>query len=367
MLAKSRRNHMKNGESDPGKGGSAIGKSDKIEGGNLTRRDFLKSLSGAAAAAVVLGACDEASRTDPQPETPQENILAPRSKATNVFVNNAGKPILVCVTGRNFELMLAAGLAQLGGLSRLIAANQDVLIKPNCNAVDEYPGISEVNSLVSIVKEVKKVTSGTVSVGDQGYHDSSSVYPHAGIDPLVEQAGAKLLDMEKTYQVKRSGWSLNVKDFKVYSEIYDAPVILNTGVLKRHHTAGFSCAIKNNVGTVAGPGATSTRHYLHYDAPDFCEVVAEIAGAVNPELNIIDARTILTVQGPSSSAGVPVDVNKLILCGDIVATDTYCERILSANDDSPVDSRCWGSTSYAEALGLGTSDLSKVEIVEITV
>ncbi len=339
----------------------------KSEGKSITRRDFLKGLSGAAASALALGACDDAAQTNPDPQTPQENILAPRSKANNVFVNQEGKPILVCVTGKNFEEMLAAGLAQLGGLSRLIGANQEVLIKPNCNAIDAYPGISDANSLVSIVKEVKKVTSGTVSVGDQGFHGSSGVYPHSGIDPLVEQAGAKLLYLEKTYQVKRSDWSLNVKDFKVYSEIYDASVILNVGVLKRHHTAGFTCAIKNNVGTVAGPDATSTRRYLHYEATDFCEVVAEIAGVVNPELNIIDARTILTVQGPTSSAGVPVVINKIVLCGDIVATDTYCEKILSAIDKSPVDSRCWGSTSYAESLGLGISDLGKVEIIEITV
>jgi uncharacterized protein (DUF362 family) len=263
--------------------------------------------------------------------------------------------------------MLVAGLAQMGGLTRLIGANQDVLIKPNCNATDVYPGISDVNSLVSIVKEVKKVTSGTLSLADQGYHPSSSVYPHAGIDPLVEQAGATLIYLENTYSVKRSDWSLNVKDFKVYSEIYDAPIILNTGVIKRHHTAGFSCAIKNLVGTVAGPGANSTRHYLHYDAADFAQVVAEIAAAVNPELNIIDARTILTVSGPSSSSGIPVEVNKLILCGDIVATDSYCERILVAHDSSAVDSPYWGSLHQAEALGLGTADLANVEIIEITV
>ncbi len=344
-----------------------MGKRNITKNTHVTRRDFLKSLSGAAASAVILGACDGGSGTNSEPQKPQENILAPRSKAANVFVNNAGKPILVCVTGTNFEEMLEAGLAQLGGLSRLIGANQDVFIKPNCNAIDTYPGISDANSVVSIVKAVRQVTGGTISVGDQGYHASSGVYPHAGLDPLVEQAGATLLHLENSYQVKRSSWSLNVKDFKVYSKIYDAPIILNTGVLKRHHTAGFSCAIKNNVGTVEGPGASSTRGYLHYDAVDFCEVVAEIAAAVSPEFNIIDARTVLTVGGPFSSNGVPVAVNKIVLCGDMVATDAYCEKILVAHDQSPVDSPCWGSTTYAESLGLGTADLSKVDIREISV
>jgi uncharacterized protein (DUF362 family) len=334
---------------------------------SLSRRDFLKNLSGAAASAIILGSCGDSKTSESKPNEEEPTILSPRSKASNVFVNSEGKPILVCVTGTNFEQMLTAGLSQLGGLSRLINANQDVLIKPNCNAIDTYPGISDANSVASIVKAVNQVTNGKVSMADQGYDASTGVYPHSGMDPLVKDAGATLVHLENTYAVKRSGWSLNVKDFKVYSEIYDAPIILSTSMIKRHHTAGFSCAIKNLVGTVAGPSASSTRRFLHYDAVDFCQVVAEIAAAVNPELNIIDARTILTVQGPMSSSGVPVDVNKLILCGDIVATDSYCEKILSDIDSSPKDSKCWGSMHQAEALGLGTADLKNIEIIEISV
>ena len=90
--------------------------------------------------------------------------------------------------------------------------------------------------------------------------------------------------MNQTYSVKRSGWSLNTLDFKVYKQIYDAPIIINACNLKRHHTADFTCAIKNNVGTVAGPGMVSTRYYLHREAEDFAATVAEIAGTVNPEL-----------------------------------------------------------------------------------
>jgi len=61
--------------------------------------------------------------------------------------------------------------------------------------------------------------------------------------------------------------------FKVYTDIYDAPVIINTCVIKRHHTANFTCAIKNNVGTVAGPDAVFTRRYLHFDSEDFMNTV----------------------------------------------------------------------------------------------
>jgi uncharacterized protein (DUF362 family) len=180
-------------------------------------------------------------------------------------------------------------------------------------------------------------------------------------------AGADLLVMSQTYPVKRSGWSLNTQNFVVYSAIYDAPIIINSCVLKRHHTADHSCALKNNVGTVSGPGLVSTRNYLHREALDFRETLAEIAFAVNPELNIVDARTVLTVAGPSYYSGVPVQANKMVLCGDIVATDMYCQEILAEFDPDFAPEELGGVTSYAQALGMGTADLNKVEILEISI
>jgi uncharacterized protein (DUF362 family) len=342
-----------------------MSKEEKWKRQSLSRRDFLKCLSGAAASAVLLSSCDKKPANPDDPEEP--SILSPRIKATNPFVTTAGKPILVCVTGTDFSEMLSEGLSRLGGLRKLIGASEDVLIKPNCNAAEPYPGMSDVNSLVSTIKEVNKVTDGTISVADQGYEPAPGVYSYSGMDPLVTLAGADLLVMSQTYPVKRSGWSLNTRDVKVYSSIYDAPVIINSCVLKRHHTAIHSCALKNNVGAVSGPGLISTRNHLHREALDFKETLAEIAFAVNPDLNIVDARTVLTVAGPSYYSGVPVQANRIVLCGDIVATDIYCQEILAEYDfDFPVESE-GGVTGYAEALGLGTTDLSQVEIIEISI
>jgi uncharacterized protein (DUF362 family) len=95
--------------------------------------------------------------------------------------------------------------------------------------------------------------------------------------------------------------------------------------------------------------------------------VADIASVVNPELNIIDARTVLTVAGPSYSSGVPVEANKIVLCGDIVATDAYCAEILAAHDQDFTIDMALPIIGRAEYLGMGTSDLSGVKVIEITV
>jgi len=81
----------------------------------------------------------------------------------------------------------------------------------------------------------------------------------------------------------------------------------------------------------------------------------------NPDLNIVDARSIVTVDGPSfQQGGTVADVNKVIICGDIVATDAYCAQRLADHDDGFYPERIRSTLARAEQLGLGTADLSRV-------
>ena len=172
-----------------------------------------------------------------------------------------------------------------------------------------------------------------------------------------------------TYSVRCDHWTMAVPDHAVYQKVYDADVIINTCTLKRHFIASMTCALKNNVGTVTGQNATGTRGYLHglgSGTPGFHREVAEIAGLINPELNVVDARAVLTVSGPVTSAGVVENVGKLVVCGDMVATDLYCAQLL-ANHDSSFDPASLNVLiSHAVDLGLGVATLDDVKIIETT-
>jgi hypothetical protein len=91
---------------------------------------------------------------------------------------------------------------------------------------------------------------------------------------------------------------------------------------------------------------------------------------VRPELTIIDARSLLIKSGPAFRPGqseIKPNVNRLIICGDMVATDAYCAQLLAKYDESfEKERRVAGQLAYAERLGLGTKDLSQVEIIEKT-
>ena len=264
--------------------------------------------------------------------------------------------------------MLEAGLEVIGGLSRLITNNRDVLIKPNLMESSVYPWISSKASIVDIIAEVRKVTAGAINVGDMSYEETAEVYRRLDIESAVAHSGGTLLMFSNTYKVRRDTWDAHKPDFEVYSAVYNAPVIINTPVLKRHSLAGLTCAVKCNVGTIKGSGATFTREYMHYRSPNFLAEIAEVAGLINPDLNIVDARSIVTQTGPFySQQGPKVDTDIIVICGDIVATDAYCARLMEENDPSFSQSQIQVTLERAEQLGLGISDLNEVEILEVVI
>jgi uncharacterized protein (DUF362 family) len=130
----------------------------------------------------------------------------------------------------------------------------------------------------------------------------------------------------------------------------------------------MTCALKNNVGVFRGPGMVWSRYYLHSKTEDeFLTTVAEFAGLINPELNVIDARTILTRNGPLYEQGTPVAADRLIICGDMVATDAYCAGIMRQHDPTFSASMIDPALERAELRSLGTADLNNVEIIEISI
>lgn len=328
-----------------------------------SRREFLKSISSTMAGALILSGCNESGDGT---DSDKPSYYGPRPGITNPYVSGNGNPLLVCVEGTDFATMLDAGFAAIGGLNKLINQNQDVLIKPNLFERSEYPWISSPDSIVSIIKKVQTVSTGIVNVGDMSFEDTASVYEHLNLMPTINAAGGILLNFRETHKVRRDTWPSSKPDFAVFSAVYDAPILINTPVLKRHYLSRLTCAIKCNVGTISGSQATDTREYMHFRSPNFLAELAEVAGVSNPDLNIVDARSIVTVNGPFyEQGGNVVNTNKVIICGDIVATDVYCAKLMAENDPGFTLADIQTTIDRAVSLGLGTADLNRVEIIEV--
>jgi uncharacterized protein (DUF362 family) len=331
-----------------------------------SRRHFLKIAPLAATSLLLASNCQQTKKKDENGDS-QDPALGPRSGISNPFTNAAGQPILVIVEGSNFVDMIRAGFTALGGLKKLINNNQDVLVKPNLFEKSEYPWISSLDSLCSLISVLREVTSGSIKTGDMSFEEVTSVYNYLGFEASVNNIGGTAVMFSETQRVRQSTWESSKQDFMMFKEVYNAPVLINFPVLKPHYLAGMTCAIKNNFGTISGSNATITRGYIHNQL-DLKVELAEVAALARPDLTIVDARSIVTRTGPFySQAGPLVQAKKVIMCGDIVATDAYCARLLADNDATFSVSSISKTIGQATALGLGTSDLSQVDIRTISV
>jgi uncharacterized protein (DUF362 family) len=277
--------------------------------------------------------------------------------------------------------MLRKGLQALGGLERLLRPDDSILIKPNLVLRESDPKspLYPTMSSPDVVRELiylARVHTSIIRVGDQGGEDQEAIYQALDLYNAVVGSGADLLNFEQppelTRPVRLPTWEASVPDFKIFQPVYDASVVINLCNLKRHSSAYMTGAIKNCIGAMQGRWDAGTRGWLHRNpnlSNPFLQEVAHVAALINPELTIVDARDIMVGNGPLlsfSGARIQSGVNRMIMSGDLLAMDAYCaQRILQDHDPDFTAESLLPTWEEAAQLGLGTSDLSRVDVLEI--
>lgn len=308
----------------------------------------------------------------------EEKVAVPLRKGLgNLFLKN-GKSLLVVVEGSNKTEMLKKGIEKLGGFDRLVKG-KNVILKPNTIAPGPYPVSTDPDFLIAVGKTAIDAGAKKVSIFDSPGR-SERIFKQMNLPEKTTGTGIELLPIDATVSkffvaVKNPSWEI-MKEISVSTHLKEADVIINLPVVKRHLEAGFSCAMKNHFGSVYGPNRWEPHAKLHkggsYNTWDesfrvpFKKIAAEFSDAVRCELNIVDAQHLLIKSGPLlDGAEIKKDVNRLIICGDIVATDAFCSSLMLKNDSTYKLEMWEPAIKYGELLGLGISDLKKIEIIEV--
>ena len=308
-------------------------------------------------------------------------VMQPRKGKGNLFRKD-GKPLLIAVEGCDVEKMLSKGLECLGGLDRIVDRGEQAFIKPNYGSHRNYPTGSDPRFLISVADRLKQSGAGEVTICDSSdgyilnrYNDFAYVFKTNNVFDIGREAGVNVIcthpiEEDDYVSVASHRWQKH-REIKVNRHLLSTPVIINQPMLKKHGDAFMTCALKNFFGAVHQPQRVLAHQQLREGDGEgrgfFMKTIAEFADAMRPELTIVDARKIMTIRGPSLKEGSKViDVNKLILSGDMVATDTYCARLLDDHDETFDKEMVQPTLEYARDLGLGVMDLDEVEVIEVT-
>jgi len=300
-----------------------------------------------------------------------------KSVPPNPFVS-AGKPLLVVVQGEDLGAMLRAGIEALGGLDPLTKLGREAIFRGNYVAPQPYPVTTAPDFVLAVAAELKRAGVSKSSLFDShGTRLGAAIPPEhilrrLGVLDKLTQGGVQVLardfsDPDEFVFVQNPAWPI-AKPVAVHRLLHEAPIVVSLPVVKRHSGgAKFTCALKMHFGSVA----MADRMLVHTKDGDglsglFQQRLVHFADTVRPQLNVVDARSILARSGPGLSGGAEViKVNKIILSGDMVAVDSYCARLMAQHDDTFKLDMVASQLKHAAALGLGKADLDDVKVVEI--
>lgn len=314
----------------------------------MDRRDFLKTLAAAGAMLTVKsnGVMDVMAST-----LPSDSTSPAASKYADLVAIMNGEPVP----------MLQAALKELGGIERFVKKGNKVVIKPNIGW-DRTPELAG-NTNPEIVAELVRLCLGAgaseVKVFDHTCDRQPNCYPHSGIEDAVKKAGGTMVpaDQMSEYVSVEVPKGKSLKKAQVHKAIVDCDVWINVPILKNHGGALMTAAMKNHMGIVWD------RRAIHSGGLHQC--IADICTYKPAALHIVDAYRTLATNGPQGRSAADVVLTKALFAStDIVAVDTAAGKFFTQiNKNIKFDDI--EHIPDAQALGLGSMDLDKMDVKRI--
>ena len=268
---------------------------------------------------------------------------------------------LVAIMGGEPDIMLRRALEEMGGIGKYVKKGNKVVIKPNIGW-DKAPEMAA-NTNPILVKELVKqcLSAGAVEVlvFDHTCDNWQRSYKNSGIEDAVKEAGGKIVpgNDESMYKEVDLSKGVTLKKAKIHQALLDCDVWFNVPVLKNHGGAKMTISMKNLMGIVWD------RQIFHRSNLDQC-IADSCTLLKKPALNIVDAYRVLKTNGPQGKSEADVATLKTLLVSpDFVAVDTAAIKFF--NQVQEMDVNRVGYIAKAEELGIGVSDLNKLNVKRI--
>lgn len=254
-------------------------------------------------------------------------------------------------------------ISMVGNLD-FIKPGDTVLVKPNVNSDDSYPGTTNPEVIKEVVSMCFEKGAKRVIVADRSgvlWQDTMRNMEKTGIAQAAKSAGAEVLALENEewILVKPQGVKYWVNGFRIPKIVLEVDHLINVAVVKTHSIADFSMSLKNFVGFIH----MSDRMFMH-SSGNLKEMIAELNLAFNPKLNILDASKVFVRGGPDRGE---VRTPMMIIAGnDRVAVDITGLALLRSLGTIPAiqDRDIWSHPQIKRAieLELGVKNSSSINL-----
>jgi len=288
-------------------------------------------------------------------------LVDPKPRTINPWCNNGQALVSKVRADEDIRASVERCLALLGHPRQPINRGDHVLVKPNFNSPDPYPGSTDLIFLRAVVELLldagAKVTIGESSGGI--WRPTRNVLRKLGVFELARHLGVELIAFEDRaddwVRVKVNGNYLDTVCMP--RSAYEADKIAYLPCMKTHSTAGFTGALKLAVGFMH-PGERRALHARHLEPK-----IAEISLCWQPDIIIMDGRKAFVSGGPDK--GQLVEPGLVLASGDPIAIDVEAMKlILAYQARNKLATDPWQSPQIVTALkhGLGTGESSYIVV-----
>lgn len=244
-----------------------------------------------------------------------------------------------------------------------------VVLKPNFNTADPYPGSTHPETLRVLVEYLNEMGATGISIAERsGPVDSRQVMRELGVFDLAEKYQLELINIDELPaedMVKVNPPGSHWKDgFLVPKLFKDAECIVASPNLKTHQYGGiFTMALKLAVGIVP----KTINNYMRelHGSPHMREMIAEINCGYQPNLIVMDAMEAFTEAGPMTGNRKRAD---LFLAGtDRIAIDAVGLAVLKHLGSTPeiMNNQIFDQEQISRAveLDLGVASPDNIELI----
>ena len=244
---------------------------------------------------------------------------------------------------------------------------QDVLLKPNFNTADPFPGSTHNDTLMHLILHLQSRGAKSITLGERsGPPDTADVLKGKGIYELCKKLGVSIINFEELppedwvrIKPEQSHW---MNGFDVAKPVLHSKCIVTTCCLKTHGYGGvFTMSLKLSVGIVRKRDMAE----LHTSFLSMRKMIAEINQAYSPSLILLDGIEAFVDGGPGKGTRKRGDV--IIAGSDRIAIDAVGLAVLKelGSNKAIMDKSIYEQEQIARAveLGLGVSRPEDIEIV----
>ncbi len=313
----------------------------------MNRREFLITIATGAAITAVRGVGEGGGEVNIM-------LTAKQNKKTRVS--------LVKTRDRQTGIRRAVDLLKINPVK-----GKDVLLKPNFNTADPFPGSTHNDTLSGLILHLRTMGAAGIIIGERsGPPDTVDVMKEKGVYELCKKLDVPIVNFEDLPQTgwvriqpEGSHWRNGVL---VARPVVESPCVVTTCCLKTHGYGGvFTMSLKLSVGVTHKKNMTE----LHSSFRSMRKMIAEINTAYHPSLVVLDGIDAFVDKGPSHGPVRPADV---ILAGtDRIAIDAVGIAVLKelGSNKDIMGTKIFDQEQISRAveLGLGVPCPGDIDIV----